>query len=117
MQDDIFKITHVLFSCWGNFEKNVEGGDKYCGGNTRSKCLQQGVTFEKLKGLVGEWFNIDEMVCEMKYTMKFDEKVLVDLINDDELENLFRYNDNCAHVYVATKSRDNYAAELDDTLM
>ena len=53
----------------------------------------------------------------MKYTMKFDEKVLVDLINDDELENLFRYNDNCAHVYVATKSIDNYAAGLDDTLM
>ena len=81
------------------------------------KFTQQGVTFEELKGLVGEWFNIDEMVCEIKYTMKFDEKVLVDLINDDELENLFRYNDNCAHVYVATKSRDNYAAEMDDTLM
>ena len=40
MQDDIFKITHVLFSCWGNFEKNVEGGDKYCGGNTRSKRVE-----------------------------------------------------------------------------
>ena len=53
-------------------------------------------------------FNIDGMVCEMKYTMKFDEKVLVDLINDDELENLFRYNDNFAHVYVAIKSIDNY---------
>ena len=61
MQDDTFKITHVLFSCWGNFEKNVVGGDKYCGGNTRSKGLQQGVTFEESKGLVGEWFNIDGM--------------------------------------------------------
>ena len=111
------KSLMCYFHVGGNFEKNVEGGDKYCGGNIRSKGLQQGVTFEELKGLVGEWFNIDEMVCEMKYTMKFDEKVLVDLINDDELENLFRYNDNCAHVYVATKSIDNYAAELDDTLM
>ena len=53
MQDDTFKITHVLFSCWGNFEKSVEGGDKYCGVNTMSKSLQQGVTFEELKGLVG----------------------------------------------------------------
>ena len=84
------------FHVGGNFEKSVEGGDKYCGGNTRSKSLQQGVTFEKLKGLVGEQFNIDGMVCEMKYTVKFDEKVLVDLINDDELKNLFRYNDNFA---------------------
>ena len=84
------------FHVGGNFEKNVEGGDKYCGGNIRFKTLQQWVTFEELKGLVGEWFNIDEMVCEMKYTVKFDEKVLVDLINDDELENLFRYNDNFA---------------------
>ena len=49
------------FHVEGNFEKNVEGGDKYCGGNTRSKSLQQGVTFEELKGLVGEWFNIDGM--------------------------------------------------------
>ena len=99
MQDDTFKITHVFFLCWGNFEKSVEGGDKYCGGNTRSKSLQQGVTFEELKGLVGEWFNIDGMVCEMKYTVKFDEKVLVDLINDDELENLFRYNENFAETW------------------
>ena len=84
------------FHVGGNFEKIVEGGDKFCSGNTRSKSLQQGVTFEELKGLVGEWFNIDGMVCEMKYTVKFDEKVLVDLINDDELKNLFRYNDNFA---------------------
>ena len=105
------------FHVEGNFEKNVEGGDKYCGGNTRSKCLQQGVTFEKLKGLVGEWFNIDEMVCEMKYTVKFDEKVLVDLINDDELENLFQCNDSFAHAYVAAKSIDNSTVELNDTLM
>ena len=49
------------FHVGGNFEKNVEGGDKYCGGNIRSKGLQQGVTFEELKGLVGEWFNIDGM--------------------------------------------------------
>ena len=104
------------FHVGGNFEKNVEGGDRYCGGNTRSKGLQQGVTFEELKGLVGEWFNIDEMVCEMKYLVKFDKKVLVDLINDDELENLFQYSDNFAHVYVATKSIDNYAAKLDEKL-
>ena len=31
-----------------------------------------------------------------EYTVKFDEKVLVNLINDDELKNLFRYNDNFA---------------------
>ena len=110
------KSLMCYFHVGGNFENNVEGGDKYCGGNTRSKSLQQGVTFEELKGLVGEWFNIDWMLCEMKYTMKFDEKVLVDLIND-ELKNLFLYDDNFAHVYVATKSIDNYAAELDDTLM
>ena len=90
------KSLMCYFHVGGNFEKNVEGGVKYCGGNTRSKSLQQGVTFEELKGLVGEWFNIDGMVCGMKYTVKFDEKVLVDLINDDELKNLFRYNHNFA---------------------
>ena len=49
------------FHVMENFEVNVEGGDKFCGGNTRSKSLQQGVTFEELKGLVREWFNIDGM--------------------------------------------------------
>ena len=49
------------FHVGGNFEKSVEGGDKYCDDNTRSKSLQQRVTFEELKGLVEEWFNIDGM--------------------------------------------------------
>ena len=91
------------FHVGGNFEKSVEGGDKYCGGNTWSKSLQQGVTFEELKGLVGEWFNIDEMLCEMKYTMKFDEKVLVDLINDDELEIFFFNNMTTLHMLSGSK--------------
>ena len=28
------------FDVGGNFEKNVEGGDKYCGGNIRSKRVE-----------------------------------------------------------------------------
>ena len=37
-----------------------------------------------LKGLVGEWFNIGDMICEIKYIVKFDERVFVDLINNDK---------------------------------
>ena len=55
------------FHVGGNFEKSVEGGDKYCGGNIRSKSLQQGVTFEELKGLVGEWFNINDLTVLKKF--------------------------------------------------
>ena len=72
------------------------------------------MTIEELRVMIGGWFGIDGYWCDIKYILSFDEKILVDLIDDSELGNLFYYNDSSAHVYVACKCCDNVVKEMND---
>ncbi|XP_028773768.1 uncharacterized protein LOC114730821 [Neltuma alba] len=50
----------------------------------------------------------------MKYTVTFDEKTLIDLIDDAELANLFQHNERSGHVYIACKENDNVQETFDE---
>ena len=121
MQDNIeyggntfFKVTYLFFPCWGEFVTNGEGEVKYNGGSVRVKSLKEGLKLEELRVMIGQWFGIDGHGCDIKYTLSFDEKVLVDMIDDYEMENLFNYNERSAHVYVGCKDTNFAARERDD---
>ena len=109
------KSLICFFHVGGEFVTNVEGEVKYSGGNVRVKSIKEGMMVKELRVMIGVWFGIDGYRCDIKYTLNFDEKILVDLIDDSEMENLFHYNDSSAHVYVALKESDNEGRAIDDT--
>ncbi|KAK4263850.1 hypothetical protein QN277_029211 [Acacia crassicarpa] len=95
----------------GEFVANGEGEVKYNGGNVRVKALKEGMKLEELRVMIGEWFGIDG---DIKYTVSFDENILIDMVDDDEMENIFTYNERSAHVYVGCKGTHIAAREMDD---
>ena len=122
MQDDIeyggntfFKVTYLFFPCWGGeFVTNGEGEVKYNGGSVRVKSIKEGMTVEELRVIIGQWVGINGHGCDIKYTLSCDENILVDMIDDYEMENLFNYNERSAHVYVGCKGTDIARKEMDD---
>ncbi|XP_028772552.1 uncharacterized protein LOC114729679 [Neltuma alba] len=91
----------------GKFVEKDNGEVKYCGGTVRVRVINEGTKLEDLRAMIGEWFSMDCHGCDIKYTLSFDERVLVDLIDDGEVDNLFEYNDRNAHIYIAHKGNDN----------
>ncbi|KAK4256443.1 hypothetical protein QN277_009306 [Acacia crassicarpa] len=69
---------------------------------------------EELGVMIGQWFGLDGNGCDIKYTLSFDEKILVGMIDDYKMENLFKYNEKGAHVYVGCKGIDIAPREMDE---
>ena len=105
------KSLICFFHVGGDFVANGEGQVKYNGGSVRLKSLKEGMKLEELRVMIGEWFGIDG---DIKYSLSFDENILVDMVNDDEMENLFTYRERSAHVYVGCKGTYIAAREMDD---
>ncbi|XP_028801641.1 uncharacterized protein LOC114756872 [Neltuma alba] len=97
------KTLALIFHLGGNFVNNVEGEMRYNGGSMRVKTIKQGIRHEELRLMILEYFDIDVNICDMKYRVSFDDKALVDLVDDSEVDNLFQYNDTSAHAYLALK--------------
>ena len=53
--------------------------------------------------MIALWLGMDCNICEMKYNVMFDEKTLINLDDDDEVVNLFAYNERIVHIYIAQK--------------
>ncbi|KAK4270865.1 hypothetical protein QN277_019633 [Acacia crassicarpa] len=108
------KSLICFFHVGGEFVTNSEGKVKYNGGSVSVKSIKEGIKVEELRLMIGEWFGLDGNGCDIKYTLSFDEKVLVDMVDDYEMENMFSYNERSAHVYVGCKCSDIAAREMDD---
>ena len=46
---------------------------------------------------------VDGNNCDIKYTIMYDEKVLIDLDDEEEVVNLFAHNERIGHIYIAPK--------------
>ncbi|XP_028751769.1 uncharacterized protein LOC114711525 [Neltuma alba] len=93
----------LLFSCGGKFVTNGEGEVRYNGGGVRLRSIKDGLTLDELRLMISEWIGGDGRNYDIKYTVAFDEKTLIDLHDNAEMYNLFQYNGNSGHVYVAEK--------------
>lgn len=91
------------FHTGGKFEINCEGVVQYNGGDVKFKVIREGITLEDLKSMIALWLGMDCNICEMKYNVMFDEKTLINLDDDDEVVNLFAYNERIVHIYIAQK--------------
>ena len=56
--------------------------------------------------MIAAWLELDRNICDMKYTVRHDEKMLINLNDDDEVMNLFAYNEGIGHIYIASRGND-----------
>lgn len=111
------KVLCCYFHVGGKFVCNSEGKSEYKGGGVKMKTIKEGITFEDLRLMISSWLGMDSNMCDIKYTVSFDEKMLIDLNDDGEVGNLFDYNDKVGHIYVASKGNDNSSDIMDDVDM
>ncbi|XP_028784272.1 uncharacterized protein LOC114740315 [Neltuma alba] len=109
-----WKELFCFFHVGGYFERNSEGEVKYGGGSVRASSIKEGITLEELRGTISQLVHNDAKGCEIKYTVKFAEGTLVDLYDEGDICNMFRYNDSSAHLYVAAKGNQKEGGAVND---
>ena len=57
--------------------------------------------------MIASWLEVDCNNCDIKYTIMFDEKVLIDLDDEEKVVNLFAHNERIGHIYIAPIKNDN----------
>ncbi|XP_028788172.1 uncharacterized protein LOC114744149 [Neltuma alba] len=82
---------------------NDKGEVRYNEGDIRLRSIKDGLTLDELRLMISKWIGGDGRNYDIKYTVAFDEKTLIDLHDNAEMYNLFQYNGNSGHVYVAEK--------------
>ena len=70
------------------------------GGRNKGIHIYKGMSFEEFTQRVLEKFNISIDVMRMHYNLKFNPRILQDLENEDDLDNVFSHNDDFANVYI-----------------
>ena len=69
-------------------------------GRSKGIHIYKGMSFEEFTQRVLEKFNISIDVMRMHYNLKFNPRILQDLENEDDLDNVFSHNDDFANVYI-----------------
>ncbi|KAL6325978.1 hypothetical protein AAG906_038470 [Vitis piasezkii] len=67
-------------------------------GRSKGIHIYKGMPFEEFTQRVLEKFNISIDVMRMHYSLKFNPRVIQDLENEDDLDNMFSHNDDFANV-------------------
>ena len=95
------------FHVGGNFKSNPEGIAQYIGGYVKMRNIKEGIKLESLREMIASWFGVDGNNCDIKYTIMYDEKVLIDLDDEEEVVNLFAHNERICHINIGPKENDN----------
>ena len=73
---------------------------EYIGGRNKGIHIYKGMPFEEFTRKVLEKLDISLDVMRMHYTLKFNLRVIQDLEDEDDLDNMVSHNDNFANVYI-----------------
>ena len=73
---------------------------EYVGGRSKGIHIYKGMTFEEFTHKVLEKFDISLHVMRMLYTLKFNSRVIQDLEDEDDLDNVVSNSDDFANVYI-----------------
>ena len=96
-----FREESILFlSCGGSF---VHGGGKkseYIGGMVRTRCIKEGTTYEELQRIISSLMGKESNEICVKFKVSMDTSTFVDLVDDERVEHLIRYNEEYDHVYI-----------------
>ena len=85
--------------------KKNDGQWEYVGGKSKGIHIYEEIPFDEFIQKILEKFDISLDVMKMHYTLKFNPRVIQDLEDEDDLDNVVSHNDDFANVYIAESPR------------
>lgn len=99
---EVFCYLHVD----RHFVKDLQGKMTYEGGRLISKLIREGINHEELLRMMSSVTGVESGADDLKFTVKFSEDTYIDLLDDEGVQHLIKYNDESAHVYVETNDNE-----------
>ncbi|XP_054797597.1 uncharacterized protein LOC129302730 [Prosopis cineraria] len=99
---EVFCYLHVD----GHFVKDLQGKMNYEGGKLISKLIREGINHEKLLRMVLSVAGVESGAVDLKFIVKFSKNTYINLLNDEGVQHLIKYNDKSAHMYVETNDSE-----------
>ncbi|RVW58947.1 hypothetical protein CK203_107670 [Vitis vinifera] len=84
----------------GKLVQKNDGQWEYLGGRSKGIHIYKGMAFEDFTKKIIEKFDISLDVMKMHYTLKFNPRVIQDLEDEDDLDNMVSHSDDFANVYL-----------------
>lgn len=110
--------TMFCFCHWGGVnEIGSDGSVTYEGGTTEQFLVQSGITFDEFKNLVFDRLGIEPLHKLLHFTVKFSQKQLIRLKDQEGVDHLIQFNDDFAHVYVTNDEKALTAKPVMDRTM
>ena len=97
---DATNIIYCYIFVGGKLVQKNDNLWEYVGGRSKGIHIYKGMTFEEFTQKVLEKFDISLHVMRMHYTLKFNPRVIQDLEDEDDLDNVVSHNDDFANVYI-----------------
>lgn len=98
--------TMFCFCHWGGVnEIGSDGSVTYEGGTTEHFLVKSGVTYDDFKNLVFDRLGIEPLHKLLHFTVKFSQKQLIRLKDQEGVDHLIQFNDDFAHVYVTNDEK------------
>ena len=88
----------------GKLVQQNDGVWEYVGGRSKGICVYKGISFEEFTSIILEKFDISLNTVKMHYILTFNCKVIQDLEDMHDLDNLISYNDDFVEVYLVESS-------------
>ncbi|XP_054782780.1 uncharacterized protein LOC129290067 [Prosopis cineraria] len=106
---------HILcfFHIRGHFQNDDQGSMQYVGGSVKTRTIKEGTTYEELTRMISSIIGNESNIIKLKFTINIDASTLVDLVDDDGVEHLIKYNKQSRHVYVVANGNDTIEASMD----
>ncbi|XP_054806636.1 uncharacterized protein LOC129309213 isoform X2 [Prosopis cineraria] len=98
MASSSLKAVFCYIHTRGRFVKDSEGKMQYEGGTAYAKLIREGMNYQNLSTMVSSLLGTQSDV-KLKFTVKFDRNIYIDLVNDEGVEQLINFNDDQANVY------------------
>lgn len=102
-----------FFHVRGNFVH--EGGKEsdYVCGMVRTRGIKEGTTYDELQRIIASLIGQENTEICVKFKLSMDTSTFVDLVDDEGVEHLIRYNEQYCHVYVEeSENNDNRAQQM-----
>ena len=88
----------------GKLVQQNDGVWEYVSGRSKGICVYKGMSFEEFTSRILEKFDISLNTVKMYYILKFNPKVIQDMEDMDDLDNVISYNDDFVEVYLVESS-------------
>ncbi|KAL6326014.1 hypothetical protein AAG906_038506 [Vitis piasezkii] len=99
LMDTTNRIYCYIFVGGKLVQKN-DGQWEYVGGRSKGIHIYKGMPFEEFTKKIFEKFDISFDAMKMHYTLKFNPRVIQDLEDEDDLDNVVSHSDDFANIYL-----------------